>query len=147
MGVTIPATGSGSATPLISTDNITADSSQVQNVQIVGVSGGVLTRVNVQADGSLEAGGSSSAGNRTDVASSASDVTILASNTSRESAGIYNDSTQILYLLVGSGTSSTSNFTVRLLPTGYYEVPAGYTGIIKGIWASANGNARVTEWV
>jgi hypothetical protein len=27
----------------------------------------------------------------------------------------------------------------------YYEVPFGYTGRIDGIWASANGNARVTE--
>ena len=147
MPVTIPATGSGTATPIVSTDNITADSSQVQNVQLVGVSGGALTRVVVAADGSLEAGPSAAAGNRADVASSASDVTILAANTSRECAAVYNDSTAVLYLLVGTGTSSASNFTVRLLQTGYYEVPAGYKGIIKGIWASANGFARVTEWV
>lgn len=45
MPVTIPATGSGTATPIISTDNVTADSSQVQNMQLVSVSGGVLTRL------------------------------------------------------------------------------------------------------
>jgi hypothetical protein len=28
---------------------------------------------------------------------------------------------------------------------GYYEVPFGYVGAIDGIWASANGNARITE--
>jgi len=27
----------------------------------------------------------------------------------------------------------------------YYEVPFGYTGALKGIWASATGAARITE--
>lgn len=44
MPVTIPATGSGTATPIVSTDNVTADSSQVQNAQLAAVAGGVLTR-------------------------------------------------------------------------------------------------------
>jgi len=44
MPVTIPATGTGTATPIVSTDNVTADSSQVQNVQLVTVSGGTMTR-------------------------------------------------------------------------------------------------------
>jgi len=44
MPVTIPATGTGTATPIVSTDNVTADSSQVQNVQLVTVSGGALSR-------------------------------------------------------------------------------------------------------
>ena len=45
MGVTLPATGTGTATPIVSTDNITADSSQVQNIQLATVAAGVLTRV------------------------------------------------------------------------------------------------------
>lgn len=45
MGVTLPATGTGTATPIVNTDNVTADSSQVQNVQLAVVSSGVLTRV------------------------------------------------------------------------------------------------------
>lgn len=88
----------------------------------------------------------SSAGTQTSVAGSASDGTILASNSDRIGAAIYNDSTAILYLLLASGTSSSSAFTVKMQPDAYYEVPAGYTGVIKGIWASATGNARVTEW-
>lgn len=85
-------------------------------------------------------------GTQTSVASSASDVTILASNANRLGAMVYNDSTQILYLLVGSGTSSTSNYSVQVPSQGFYtlDFPA-YTGVLKGIWASANGNARVTE--
>lgn len=78
------------------------------------------------------------------VASSATSVTILAANTARKGAMIYNDSTQVLYLKFGATASATS-FTVPLATNTYYEVPGGYTGIIDGIWVSANGNARVTE--
>lgn len=84
-------------------------------------------------------------GTQSNVASSASDVTILASNASRLGATIYNDSTQILYLLLSNATSSTTVYTVQMATLTYYEVPFGYSGTIKGIWASANGSARVTE--
>lgn len=80
----------------------------------------------------------------TNVASSATSVTLLASNTARIGAQIYNDSTQICFVKFGTTASSTS-FTVALASAVYYEVPAGYTGRIDGIWVSANGNARVTE--
>lgn len=80
----------------------------------------------------------------TNVAASASNVTVLALNAQRRGATIYNDSTVVLYLKLGATASATS-FTVKMQPDGYFEVPAGYTGIIDGIWASATGNARVTE--
>jgi hypothetical protein len=58
---------------------------------------------------------------------------------------IYNDSNQVLYLKFGATASATS-FTVYMLPGAYYEqTDQCYTGVIDGIWASANGNARVTE--
>lgn len=82
--------------------------------------------------------------NNTSVASSASNVTLLASNANRKGATIFNDSTQILYVKLGA-TASTSSYTVEVQSDGYYEVPFNYTGIIDGIWASANGNARITE--
>ena len=88
----------------------------------------------------------SSTGTQSSVASSATDVTVLASNANRLGAIVYNDSTQILYLLLASGKSSSSNYSVQLAANDYYEVPAFYTGVIKGIWTSANGNARVTEF-
>jgi len=80
----------------------------------------------------------------TNVASSASNVTILALNAQRKGATIYNDSTQILYLKLGATASATS-FTAKIPSESYYVIPAEYTGIVDGIWASANGNARVTE--
>ena len=92
--------------------------------------------------------GAAATGTQTSVASSASDGTILASNTSRKGAIIYNDSTQTLFLLLASGTSSSSNYSVQIPSNGFFELPgpAIYSGVIKGIWAAANGNARVTEF-
>lgn len=43
--VTIPATGTGTATPVVSTDVVSADSSNVQNVQLTSVASGVMTRL------------------------------------------------------------------------------------------------------
>lgn len=83
----------------------------------------------------------------TSVASSATAVTILAANANRKGASISNTSTAILYLLLATGTATaTTSHTVQLASNTYYEVPFGYTGIITGIWASANGSANVTEF-
>lgn len=81
---------------------------------------------------------------QTSVAASASSVTVIASNANRLGATVYNDSTVDLYLKLGA-TASTTSFTVKMAAASYYEVPFGYTGIIDGIWASATGNARITE--
>lgn len=82
------------------------------------------------------------------VASSATSVTLLSANTSRKGAIVFNDSNAVLYIKLGTTASATS-YTVQVASMGYYELPqAGpycYTGRIDGIWASANGNARVTE--
>lgn len=80
------------------------------------------------------------------VASSATSVTLLALNTARLAAVIYNDSTQVLYVKFGATASETS-YTYQLPSGGALELPnfPVYTGRIDGIWASANGNARVTE--
>lgn len=91
---------------------------------------------------------SAATGTKASVASSATSVTILASNTSRKGAIIYNDSTQILYLDLSGGTASSSSYSVQVLAYGYFELPPPiiYNGVITGIWAAANGNARVTEF-
>lgn len=80
----------------------------------------------------------------TSVASSATVVDILALNNGRKGATIFNDSATLLYLALGTG-ASTTNFTVRMPPDGYYEVPFEYLGVITGVWASVSGSARVTE--
>lgn len=90
-------------------------------------------------------------GTMSSVASSASSVTVLASNASRKGASVYNDSTQILYLAVSATTASSTAYTIQLPANAFFELPpcrdgSIYTGQLTGIWASANGNARVTEW-
>lgn len=84
-------------------------------------------------------------GTPTSVASANSSTVLLASNNARLGATVYNDSTAVLYLLLGSGTASNSVYTAQLAAGAYYEVPFGFCGQLTGIWASVNGNARVTE--
>jgi hypothetical protein len=91
----------------------------------------------------VEAGAAT--GTLSTVASSATSVTVLAANTARMGATVYNDSTQILYLGYSATAASTSAYSVQVPPSGYVEIPAKYNGQLTGIWASANGNARVTE--
>jgi hypothetical protein len=84
------------------------------------------------------------------IASSATSVTLLPVNTNRKQATFFNDSTAILYIDLSGGTASTSHYTVQLYPNGYYDLPlcaegTVYTGQITGIWATVNGNARITE--
>ncbi len=78
------------------------------------------------------------------VASSATTVQILAANTSRVGAGLYNDSTAFAYVKLGT-TASTTDFTILLGPGGYYEVPYGYNGRIDALWSAAQGSMRCSE--
>jgi hypothetical protein len=79
------------------------------------------------------------------VTSSASNSTLKASNTARIGLLIYNDSSSALYVKFGA-TASTTSFTIKIAANSYYEMPNPiYTGIVDGIWASANGFAYVTE--
>lgn len=81
----------------------------------------------------------------TSVASSASSVSLLASNANRRAATIYNDSSADLYVKFGA-TASSSSFTVKMAANSYFEFPQPcYTGAVDGIWGSATGAARLTE--
>jgi hypothetical protein len=87
----------------------------------------------------------SSTTNTTSVAASASNVTLLSQNSNRRGATIWNDSTTAtLYVKLGV-TASTTSYTAQVFPSGYYEIPYGYTGEIDGIWSSASGAARINE--
>lgn len=131
MAYTFPLATGGYANPVVLVDPVTGNA--------VTPGGG--------ASGNPSGDGAVSTGTVTSVNDTNADATILAANTARYGASVYNDSTVVLYLLVGAGTASATNYTVKLQPDDYYEVPYGYTGILKGIWASdASGAARVTEW-
>lgn len=85
-----------------------------------------------------------SVNNTHSVASSATNTTLLSSNSARLGATVYNDSSAILYLKLGA-TATTSDFTIKVFPLSYYEVPFGFTGRVDGFWASVNGFARIGE--
>lgn len=83
----------------------------------------------------------------TNVNGSASSGTLLSANTERKGASVFNDSTVNLYMSLSASASSTSAFTVKMSPGQYYEVPYGYLGAVTGIWDSATGAARITEFI
>lgn len=86
-------------------------------------------------------------GTRTQVADNASDVSLLAANASRKGATVFNDSSALLYLGLGTTAVTTSNYTAKVFPGGYFEAPYRFTGEIRGIWATDpnDGGAKVTE--
>jgi hypothetical protein len=80
------------------------------------------------------------------VSSSATNVTVFAAKGDVNARAVWNDSTAVLYLKFGA-TASTTSYTVQLAAGAYYEFPQPvYAGQVDGIWASANGAARTTQW-
>lgn len=72
-------------------------------------------------------------------------TTLITANTGRKQLTIVNDSTAILYVLLGSGTASATNYTYRL-DQYYTAIVDAYSGQVNGVWASdASGAARITE--
>lgn len=57
----------------------------------------------------------------------------------------YNDSVANAYLKWG-GSVATNDFSFKMLPDDYYEVPYGHTGRIDVIWTAATGSMRITEF-
>jgi hypothetical protein len=69
--------------------------------------------------------------------------TIATASTGRFGCTIFNSGPGNLHVTLGTATTSTSAFSVRLSSGDYYEVPFNYTGLIGGIFATA-GTAEVT---
>lgn len=83
----------------------------------------------------------------TSVNSAATSTTIIAANRLRAGVTVANTDASTLYLLVGGGTASATNYSVPIASGGYWEAPYGFTGAITGIWASdGSGAALVTEY-
>jgi len=79
------------------------------------------------------------------VASSATNVNLFAAGNDRMRM-IFNESTAVLYVKFGA-TASLTSYTVQLAAGAFFEFPTPlYAGQVDGIWASANGTARLTSW-
>ena len=86
-------------------------------------------------------------GTGTQPALAVTSFTVLAANTARKGAFVFNDSTNLVYLGLFATTSATVH-TVQIVAGGYYELPSAgfiYTGIITAISGTASGSLRVTE--
>jgi hypothetical protein len=79
------------------------------------------------------------ANSQSNFTASSTSATVLAVNTNRKGATFYSEGS--IYLLLGS-VASTTNYTVRLYPGSYYELPYNYTGIITAV---GSGVLRVGE--
>jgi hypothetical protein len=86
---------------------------------------------------------------RSAVVADDADTLILAANVLRRGAIIYNDSTQVLLLALGTVAAALNDYTVQVAADGTYELPSRYTGEVRGIWQVASsvpdGSAYVTE--
>lgn len=82
----------------------------------------------------------------TQVAASVTTVNIVLADSDRCSLIIFNDSTSTLRIRFGAGAAA-NDYTLQIPGNGSYimDPPAPYTGLITGIWETANGNAHVTE--
>jgi hypothetical protein len=113
--------------------------------------GGGGTGGNVTIVGALPAG-SNTIGGVTLPTSSTSSVTtftstssaqVLAANSSRKGIVFYNQGAGSVFVLLGTGTASATNFSVGLGTSDTVTV-TGWTGAVQGIFSSA-GTLNVTE--
>jgi len=82
----------------------------------------------------------------TSVTASATSVRLFAENAAAGGRSVVNDSTATLYVKYGAA-ASTTDYTVKMGAGDLYELPLPlYGGVVHGIWSSATGSARVTEW-
>lgn len=88
----------------------------------------------------------SAAVTRTSVNASLTDVLLAPTNILRKGLIILNN-TMVASLKLGLGSVPTSgaDFTIIIGPRGYWPVPFGFTGEIRGIWDGTDGYALITE--
>ena len=88
----------------------------------------------------------SDTGHTASVTGTTADVVLLPANNARLGATIHNASAEILFLLLANTACTADVYTTSLYADGYYELPYGYVGVVKGTWYVPNaGHAIVTE--
>lgn len=109
-------------------------------VNIVSVTG------SVGVSGQVRTYGIASGATRTSVSASNTDTLLLSGNVTRRGAIVVNDA-NIATLKIGLGNAAVSatDYSAMIGPGGYWEVPFGFSGTIRGIWDVSSGSARITE--
>lgn len=81
------------------------------------------------------------------VNSSATSVTLLASDSTRKGGVIRNTDANQLTIHLGSSSASSTNVHYTLNTNDTLELPPGYKGAVQGIWAAAgSGGAQIRDW-
>lgn len=142
-GVTIPASGTGTATPVIATDDVNGAHHQYVKAEF-GADG---TATKVTQETPLPTAARAATATPTTVNGSVTSQTALAANANRLGALFFNDGDARCILYFGA-TASPTAVTVILGPGQFLALPAPiYTGRIDAVWESAwtAGNLYVTE--
>lgn len=90
---------------------------------------------------------SSSATTKKTVAYTVTEVVLLDSNPERKLASFQNISNRILYIDF-DGAVTTTDFGIPIAANSIYEMPVGFTGEVRGIWASGgSGSCKIIEYL
>lgn len=145
----VQAAQSGAYTVGLSADQTLATVTTVSTVTNLSQLNG--TAINMNA-GTVATGtqrvvvASSATGTQTNPSLSTTSATLLAASTSRRGATVYNNSASVVYVRLSATAASATTFTVKLLPTAYYEVPGYYNGAITAILDTGTTTAvQVTQ--
>jgi len=114
-------------------------------VSVQGVAGGTVIPVSVSNFPAIQIvsdKGATGQGTVTSFTSTSSSV-LRSSNSNRKLLTVFNEGSGTLFILLGSGTASTTNYSLRILSGDYYELEK-YTGEVTAIFTTA-GTAKVTE--
>jgi hypothetical protein len=121
--------------------NITSGTSVI-NVNLTDIEA-LLTTLQADVADGIRLPNATTGGTGPTTFTSTSYGTIATSSTGRLGCQVFNEGSGNLHITLGTATTSTSLYTVRLASGDYLEVPSNYTGLIGGIFATA-GTARVT---
>jgi len=113
------------------------------NMNLVDIEALLTTLQADVANGVLTAP-STSGGTGPSTFTSTSYGTIASANSGRFGLEIYNEGPGNLHVTLGTATTSTTSYTVRLSSGDLFEMPVTYTGLVGGIFASS-GTAYVTS--
>jgi len=122
--------------------NITSGTSVI-NVNLTDIEA-LLTTLQADVADGIRLPNATTGGTGPTTFTSTSYGTIATSSTGRLGCQIFSEGPGTLHVTLGTSTTSTSLYTVRLSSGDYFETPSNYTGLIGGIFATA-GTARVTE--
>ena len=78
------------------------------------------------------------------IASAISSTLLRPGNPKRTQLIIQNESTAVLYVAL-DGSASLTSYSFQIAAGGLLNLPTSYLGPVYGIWATANGNAQVTD--